>query len=409
MVKAGLGSLAKLFTKKRKSSSVPRKPYKKRKTATSKGKLGKKKQSRRERREKRKHPQAAHQYDIDFLSTKSKFGRRQTKAKRIKKLVTTDSRVDKYALRNYNAWGTGYGANVLQSVQVGAAGAQVESPIHLFDLSAVPQSDTAGAIMYPATHYVLNFSNETDTGVVKWLYFANAGGVLNQVPTDDSFSTTQNKERSFYLVDTDGRGTFATNAAQNNTQFPGAHSILEKFQANLLFYGAQSHCTKFEIALVQLSDDVSPHQVSDRSTSVWQSMHKTWGYSPIETNNSRLVYKHVKFLKRETFMLDSPGAGDGDALSRIRQINFGGYLNRRCNYNWGKYTDRMNIGAEDTLENGVSTLNFATHVHPKARVYMMIRAMVPFKQVPVGTAIDYTTAASYDIHLSVTHRNLVTN
>lgn len=403
MVKGGIGALTKLF-KKRKPTSAPKRPYKKKKIGHTKvNKFGQKRKWRRDRKNKRKHPQDSHQYDVDFLLTRSRYGRAISRAKRIKKLVSTDSRVDIYGIRKYNAWGAGVGAITMSSNQAGAIGTVVESPIHLFDLSAVPQSNSAGTILYPTTHYVLGFTNETDAGSVRWLTFDGAGA-LNTIPTDDLSFSTLNKERAFYLMSSTGRGQFASGDKQNNAQFAGAHSILEKFAANILFYGARDHCTKFEISLVQLTEDVSPHSVNDRATAVWQSMHKSYGYSPLETGNTYLIRQHIKVLKRETFILDSPAAGESDAQARIRQYKFSGFLNRKCDYNWGKYTDRMTLNAQDTTENGNSAFNYACHVHPKARVYMMIRAMVPYTTGGTTPA----TSASYDLHLTTVHRNLVT-
>lgn len=403
MPKSGFGALTKFF-KKRKPTATPKRAYKKKKIGQSKvNRFGKKRKDRRDRKNKRKHPQDSHQYDVDYLLTRSKYGRPISRAKRIKKLVSTDSRVDIYGLRKYNAWGAGVGAITMSSNQAGAPGTVVESPIHLFDLSAVPQSNSAGTILYPTTHYVLGFTNETDTGGVRWLTYDGAGA-LNTVPTDDLSFSTQNKERAFYLMTSTGRGSFASGNTLNNTQFAGAHSILEKFAANMLFYGARDHCTKFEISLVQLTEDVSPHTSNDRATAVWQAMHKSYGYSPLENGNTHLIRQHIKVLKRQTFILDSPTAGETDSAARIREYKFSGFLNRKCDYNWGKYTDKMTLNAQDTQENGNSSLSYATHVHPKARVYMMIRAMVPYTtggQTPA-------TSASYDLHLTTVHRNLVT-
>lgn len=404
MVKGGFGALTKFFKKRKPTSSAGKRPYKKKKIGQSKvNRFGKKRKIRRDRKNKRKHPQDSHQYDVDYLLTRSRYGRPISRAKRIKKLVSTDSRVDIYGIRKYNAWGAGVGAITMSSNQAGALGTVVESPIHLFDLSAVPQSNAAGTVLYPSTHYVLGFTNELDTGNVRWLTFDGAGA-LNTTPTDDLSFSTLNKERLMYLMTSTGRGQFPANNTLNNTQFVGAHSILEKFAANILFYGARDHCTKFEISLVQLTEDVSPHSTSDRATAVWQAMHKSYGYSPLEIGNTRLISQHIKVLKRETFILDSPAAGESDAAARIRQYKFHGFLNRKCDYNWGKYTDRMLLNNQDTQENGNSNLNYATHVHPKARVYMMIRAMVPYT---TGAATP-ATQASYDLHLTTVHRNLVT-
>lgn len=350
-----------------------------------------------------------HQNTSDFLVTNTRFGRRYTKAKRVKKLVTNDQRLDKFTLRNYQPWGTGNGANILQSVQNGTVGNVVESPIHLFDLTAAPQSRADGVVLYPTTHYVLTFTNETDQGAVAWKTYDGSGQLFG-ISSDTTSTTQPIKERSFYLTDTDGHGLFTTTSThQNVNQFPGANSLLESFKAKLLFYSCRNHCTKFEVALIQTSEDCALHEASNRATAVWQAMHKTWGYSPIEEGNNRLMYKHIKFLKRMSFVIDSPnGGGDADLGSRLRQVNFGGYLNRKCNYNWGKNTDRVAINTEDTFENGEASLEHSTHVHPKARVYMMIRAMVPYRTNGVAGTPDYNSAASYDIMLTTSHRNLVT-
>ena len=80
-------------------------------------------------------PQKLHTADYKFSSRK--FGRRLPAAVRAKRLVITDQRTDVFCVRNYNSWGTGYGAAYLQCIQPGLAGTEVECPCHLYDLTSV--------------------------------------------------------------------------------------------------------------------------------------------------------------------------------------------------------------------------------------------------------------------------------
>lgn len=348
----------------------------------------------------------------DFRYSRARYGRFQRAAKKARKLIKTEQHVDLFGIRNYLAWGTGYGANYLQSLQTGLVGTQMECPVHLFDLSGVPQPRTDGTdedrrLYFPATQYVLNFTSDTDAGIVDWKYYSNDATQVSALGAIDASTITQSGRRNFYPLNTTSGGWVPGANTVNEDFGVGSKSFLESFNAKILAYSCRGHPTKFQIQLVQLHEDVQPYQISERATAFWQAVAKEYSYNPIEKQNSHLLKKYMKIMKSVTFVLDSPVKNnDSDLDSRVRQIDFKGFLNRKVNYKWGYNTDTIGMTNLDTFENAIagdSQIQF--HPHPNARVYLMIKAMCPFNG-PEGGVGALATAASYDISLDVKHRNL---
>jgi len=352
-----------------------------------------------------------HQVASDYHFSSRNFGTRLKPSARGKRLVVNDQRTDVFNLRNYLAWGTGYGANYLQCIQPGLPGTEVQCPLHLYDLTAVCQPRMVSTsplreINYPATRYDLFFTNETSAGAVNFKYYLSNISTSTAVADTDASTTILSKEVNFSPISTTSAGFVQGSSTVNESYGIGSRSFLESFKAKLLFYSCRSHTTKFEVSLIQLKDDVQPDKNSVLATAFWQHMIKDSAYSPVESGNWPLAKKYMKVLKRMVFIIDSPTANDADQQARTREISFKGYLNRKLNYRWGRTADTVSLLEEDTFENAeqpYSSIQF--HPHPNARVFMMIKAMVP-KVAPNGPSGALATAASYDINLSTVHRNL---
>lgn len=359
-----------------------------------------------------KDAEQAHQNTSDYKYTRRTFGRRLSAAARSKRLVRQDQRVDRFNLRNYLAWGEGAGANYLQAIQPGLPGTEIELPCHLYDLTAVPQTRQTGAtsylreLYYPATRYDLYMSNETSGANVNWKYWISNTSAVTAVADSDPMTSTLSQDRNFVPIATTTTGYVQGSSTLNESFTLGERSFLESFNARLLFYSCRAHCTKFRISLIQLKEDVGPDQSSTLATAFWQAMNKQFSYNPIDKGNTSIVRKYCKVLKSMTFILDSPTTSDSDGQARSRQVDFSGFINRQLNYRWGRSADTVHMFAEDVQDEAQIPQNaIAAHPHPSRRVYLMIQALVP-RVAPNGVNAALGTAASYDINLTVTHRNL---
>ena len=224
-------------------------------------------------------------------------------------------------------------------------------------------------------------------------------------PVENSSSSILDKAYELYPIDTNGALYATANNQTANEQWQTAQSFIESASAKLLCYGPPNAPTKYMIQVVQLSEDVALDKQDEKATAFWQAIAKPFGYSPLEDAHTKLISKNMKVLKSISFSLDAPESSEDHLSARMRQINLFAFLNRKANYNWDYNTDTVAMDAPDTFENAETEIKqYATTVHPKARVYLMIRAMTTY----VGPeALDVNSSApSYDITLNVTHRTL---
>lgn len=343
----------------------------------------------------------------DYKKTRYSFGKPMSTAARGRKLVRQNQQRKVYGIRNYGAWNRGAGAIALSALQEGLAGTTVRMPVDLWDLTAVPQLGDNGTstlgILYPATQYRLQFTAETDSAQVDWQTTLAAQGAVQG--KDDS-STVLNKLACMYPMESGRRGLPGGGSSSNNAWGVGGPiSFIEKFKAEMLCYGPKQAPTKWCIQIVQLAEEVSPSESTQLSTAFWQQISKPYGYSPLESDSSSITRKYMRVLRTYTFLQDAPESSEDHVQARMRHVTLQGYLNRRANYNWDQYSDLIDLDTQDTPENAdQNSVRTACHVHPKARVYMMIRALTEY-QGP--EAIEGANKSpSYDLKLAVTHRCL---
>lgn len=341
----------------------------------------------------------------DYQRIRARYGRKISTRKRSSALLRQTLRRSVFTIRDYGAWRRGNGNIQLSSSEYVAAGL-VEQPVHLWDVSAVPQVSTAGSTTnHPFIRYQLFFTNSTSSASARWEYATGGGFTTITDPELPGVSTSLNKAVQLYPTYMDST-EYSSGATMSNTgAFPGAKSFLESVNAKLAFYSPTQAPTRIQVQLVQLADDVTPGKTSDLATAFWQSMAKPWGYSPLEQGDYRLRKKYMRVLKTVLIDMEAPESTEDHVNARMKHLDFSMNLNRRCNYKWGKLADKIELDSADTPENasfdsGDSPICF---VHPKARVYMLIRGLVTFRQA-TDTA-DSTNSPSYDIKLQTTHRS----
>lgn len=341
----------------------------------------------------------------DYQRIRARYGKRITTKRRSNALLRNTLRRSVFTIRDYGAWRRGNGNIQLTSAEAVAAGL-VEQPVHVWDVSAVPQVSTAGStINHPYIRYHLFFSNSTSSGVVQWERATGGGYTTITDSENPGVSTGLNKTVQMYPTYMDSTEYSSSATISHTGALPGAKSFLESVNAKLAFYSPTQAPTRIQVQLVQFADDVTPGKTSDLATAFWQSMSKSWGYSPLEQGDYRLRKKYMKVLKTVLIDMEAPESTEDHVNARMKHLDFSMNLNRRCNYKWGKAADKMELDSADTPENASFDSGDVPQcfVHPNARVYLLVRGLVTFRQA--GDAATSSNSPSYDIKLSSTHRS----
>lgn len=326
------------------------------------------------------------------------YGRPKSSAARARKLTRQNINRTVYSLRHYGPWNAGSGQVDIASIHT-TPGQELRTPVHLWDLTAAPQGGGTGStIYYPAVFHELYFTNETDTAVAAWK--TQLGGSKVAI-TDPEDTKTASLDKRYTFDQTYVSKMF--DRTQPTHSGPGALSYIEKVRANLVLNGPQTKATKWCIQLVQLSDQVTPGESGAMATEFWQSMAKPYSYNPLETGPRNHLRKHYKVLKSYYVNMDAPESTEDHVEARMRHVDIQAFLNRRADYRWGRNGDRVAMdGADIPDDDDIAAASlYLTHVHPKARVYLMVRALCTFSEV----AYSHSTQPSYDVKIDVTHRS----
>jgi hypothetical protein len=337
----------------------------------------------------------------DYKKSRAKYGKRATIAALTRKATRMNLNTTVYSIYNYGPWNRGSGNLMIRSNQSGAAGTDLIQPIHLWELNGVPQGQAAD-IKFPAAFYELGFNNETSSGAVKWYTHVN-NAATTATGLDQSaglFSPNYNP----HLTYTDK----IKDLNLQNYQGPGTDDILEKVRCTMVLNGPQQRSTKWCIQIVQLSEEVTPgigDATSNENTAFWQAMARPYGFSPLETGPRKELRKNIKVLKTVEYIMDSPESNEDHLTSRMRHVDFSMYFNRKQSYRWGRINDLTNMNVQDVPNDQIFGPNvFSTKVEPKARIYLMIRALCQYQ----GPNVAPTNAVypSYDIKLDITHKSV---
>lgn len=342
----------------------------------------------------------------DYRRSAIRYGKKKSIAATARKLTRTQINKTVYSVRNYGAWNRGLGAIDIRSNRP-SVGAPVECPVHLWEITgAVQSSSTPSAVDYPATFYRLEFD---DTGSSHTANFVtNIGGTTLNVTGFDTHSPNHQKDYSLYPTWSDQRKFLSSFSDINVLTGPGAKSYLESFKARFVLNGPTQRSTKWCIQLVQLKETVTPGWATSNNnvaSAFWEAISKPYGFSPLDPGPASHLRKYIKVLKTMYVTMDAPESSEDHVSSRMRHVDFTAFLNRVCNYSWGNKTDLTNLGTDDIPENSDigNQQEFSTHVHPNARVYVMVRALCTFRDNEAPTNAVFP---SYDILLQTTHRSL---
>lgn len=392
-----MGKLINKFkSKKIKRPNKFRSKYKAKRTSRKQ----KRKQRRSNRKSKKRNFHSASVGNPDRASSSHTHGRPLKRAKIIKKLLKSSINNTVFAISNFGAAYRGEGGITIANLQAALTDTNLlECPLHLWELNGSPQGVNTD-ILVPVIFYKLFFDNSTDTTNVSW-----RAAITSNTPVD----TVTNINTSRLLSGANEQYNLARIEADANTDLndlrnyggPGARGYVAGVKFRLLLNSPQQRSTKFVIQLVQLSEEVVPGAaVTTVNTAFWQTMIKPYMFSPLADGLHGDFKKYIKILRSQTVTLDAPESIEDHMTSRTKLLNIFYALNRTCNYRWGQNADKQAMETNDLIKN-ININNISTHVEPKARIYMMIRAQAE----QVG-ALTNTVVPSYDIVAKFYHKHI---
>lgn len=286
------------------------------------------------------------------------------------KLLDQNKQSVVYGYRNYSAFGGTAGTMSLGNVSATPTTGAMDVPLHMWDLTGCI-NNVNGGIVAPGIYSRPKFDTPNSPTTVSWV---NDGiGSLNVENSDGVVANGQN--------------------------YPMGSDTLDWVQAKLLFYCPTTLPCRFQIDVVQLKDtrlvpvDATPQP--GFQAAFYQALVKKFAYSPLEPCNYKMN-KYLKVLHTQTFILN-PKESTEAVNTIFREVNIFLRLNRRCTYDWNDKVTTSTLASSIAAETGQ---DIATTVHPRARIFLMIRG-----QARNNNTFSSLIMPSYDIALRMKHSN----
>lgn len=283
-------------------------------------------------------------------------------------------------------------------------------PHYLFDLTCITNAASNASIDYGVPCYQPLF---VDPGTIQWdaVPGSSAAGLDYQ-----NYGWIQEKQNPTSVSLTGG------------LQYPGEHSILEWADIRILLYGNTTSTTKFEIALVQFpdEDDHPENEVpaANGAVTTFAGLANTWSMehvikyqnwmrsyiqNPCHPPNATAGGPLVKYLSRKVFHLNPTSTNHRDDTPATHFHKMFWRPNRLCKWNYDeKRVPELSAAMQEDTIVGVSP-TVRPYVEPRARVYLSIRAQVPYQGATVNGRYDAYTAgssASFDLAVRTCHANI---
>lgn len=287
------------------------------------------------------------------------------------KLLGQNIQSSVYGYRNYGQFAGTTGAIQLLNTSPTALTGPFVVPMHLWEVTCAPNY-IGGALSVPTHMWTPVFSAPSGGTTMTW---NNTVGVMPTPILSLEGADVNNADPSGY---------------------PQAGDTLEWIQAKMVFYCPTALPCRYQIDVVQLKDTrLVPDGTATTPfrTAFWQAAVKRFAYNPLEGGDTK-YQKYFKTLYSQTFILN-PKETTESVNTIFREVNLFMRLNRRTTYSW-EDTDIMNTLGVDGQFNSDGT--FKTNVHPRARIFLMIRA-----QANNAVAFTSTLMPSYDLVMRVKH------
>lgn len=265
------------------------------------------------------------------------------------------------------------------------SGCVYQAPIHMVDLTAVPNCN------------------------------ATTGALSSVIPRTQMFAATSASGANVSFgpaVETLPYGLQTSPQASYPNSYPQAGDQFLWSQIKLNLYGLAAYPLTYKIYFIKLKKDwLHPNpavtgttdEIAERNA-FWECMAKPLTYNPILPQDSK-HWKDVTVIKQDTFHIRPVAATNaGDTLPHVKTVEYFERWNMDCNYAW---QDEGGVPLTATNNTQTSIGEIKTTVEPKKRVYMMIQAesFVPFTN-------QQNTSASglfptYDLMVKNKHSKIV--
>lgn len=284
--------------------------------------------------------------------------------------------------QNIGPTSTPGGAIYMFNSQVGTGNWSV--PLHLYDISACVNY-FSGATQTPNIGAYLQVTNTGDVN------FATLTGVDNTGAGNPALQ-----------LETSANGA-------TNLSVPYAKSIFEWAQIKLNLHGATNRASRYYIQVVQIDPRVIPTtyfgQVAGNDATCktfWSSLFRNLVRDPLEVGVTPSVKQFMKVLRSYTVHIDPTATYETDTDPHMKTLKIFMKMNRMCRWDWSQNALTVDTPAELLTQQW--ELNMGENqnmLHPKARIFLMIRATNYVKDT-TGTP-PITTTPTYDICLRMKH------
>lgn len=249
-------------------------------------------------------------------------------------------------------------------------------------------NDNVGTKYYPLILFELNCANNYESGTL-----------VPSTAVHQLFQNTATSRMGLSALGSQGPdGTTSqvswvmekgSHTAATSMSYPLENAIHAWSSLDLELWGQTQKPTKYHICLCQFSEDVmfpdlkisgtmyydTIPATNNNANEFWQSLVKSYSYSPLARIDDGYSAKKWKILKQYTINIDPTANYENDPDPHVKTLKLFYRFNRKCNFQW-KFADttpqtvaEMN-DADWKQEDGE---NFP-RVHPNARMFVMIRA-----------------------------------
>lgn len=183
----------------------------------------------------------------------------------------------------------------------------------------------------------------------------------------------------------------------SSQSFPGENAIHKWSSLDLELWGTRNKPTKYDIMLVQFSEDVLPDWGigSGIRAEFFQSLVKQYTYSPLAKMDDGYNKKKMKIMKHYKVNIDPTANYENDPDPHVKTFKLYYKFNRKCNFAWqnGNNPTVQTIANMNDADWNVTANQNQNQVHPNARIYVMVRAS-NYAQLPAQTAADSSSTPS---------------
>lgn len=201
-------------------------------------------------------------------------------------------------------------------------------------------------------------------------------------------------------------------SGQNSTitdNYPGQSSILSWVDIRMDLFGCKNHPTKFVIEVCQLDEDLCPAVGTNSDNNhvrFWDAQIRPFISNP---NLHQISYgdkKYKKVIDSRVIEIGPTSTTESDQDPHVKTLQLFYKFNRRCNYAW---KDFIAAPAENPSNAQLTTVfipqaqgDNQTQVHPRARLFLLVRAVKFVRNALYGDQTNVDTP-SWNLQVRTKH------